>query len=74
MLIALFERACLVAYKEDMASAESRNSWDDFMREWSRRDDFQDALPRLLRGDDPCFRRCIERVAFEERGTSQLSP
>ncbi|HTP71969.1 MAG TPA: hypothetical protein VML58_07090 [Burkholderiaceae bacterium] len=75
MLIALFERAYLVAYKEDMTPTESRrwNSWDDFMREWCRRDDFHNALPLLLRGEDPGFQRYIRRVAQEERGTPLLS-
>jgi hypothetical protein len=75
MLIALFERAYLVAYKEDMAPTESRrwNSWDDFMREWCRRDDFHNALPLLLRGEDPGFQSYIKRVAQEERGTPILS-
>jgi len=75
MLISLFERAYLVAYKEDMTPTESRrwNSWDDFMREWCRRDDFHDALPLLLRGEDPDFQAYIKRVAHEERGTALLS-
>ena len=74
MLIALFERAYLVAYKEDMIPTESRrwNSWDDFMREWCRRDDFHNALPLLLRGEDPGFQAYIKRVAGEERGTPLL--
>ena len=40
MLIALFERACLVAYAPDMSPAMARrwNSWEDFMREWCRRE------------------------------------
>jgi hypothetical protein len=71
MLISLFERSYLVAYKEDMTPTESRrwNSWDDYMREWCRRDDFHDALPRLLRGEDPGFQSYIKRVAHEVRGT-----
>lgn len=75
MLISLFERAYLVAYKEDMTPAESRrwNSWDDYMREWCRRDDFYNALPLLLRGEDPGFQSYIKRVAHEERGTPLLS-
>ncbi|UUX95837.1 hypothetical protein [Aquabacterium sp. J223] len=69
MLIALFERAFLVAWKEDMGPTEQRrwNSWDDFMREWCRRDDFYNALPLLLRGEDPAFQRHILRLAQEER-------
>jgi len=75
MLISLFERAYLVAYKEDMTPTEKRrwNSWDDSMREWCRRDDFYNALPLLLRGEDPDFQSYIKRVAHEERGTPLLS-
>ena len=69
MLIALFERAFLVAYKAEMNPTEQRrwNSWDDFMREWCRREDFQNALSLLLRGEDPAFQAYIRRVADEER-------
>ena len=69
MLIALFERAFLVAYKDEMNPTEQRrwNSWDDFMREWCRREDFHNALPLLLRGEDPAFQAYIRQVANEER-------
>lgn len=70
MLISLFERAFLVAYKEDMSETERRrwNSWDDYMREWCRREDFHNALPLLLSGEDREFQEYIRRVAQEERG------
>jgi hypothetical protein len=70
MLISLFERAYLVAYKTTMSDEERRrwNSWDDYMREWCRRDDFHNALSLLLRGEDPDFQTYIRRVASEERG------
>ncbi len=70
MLISLFERAYLVAWKDTMSTTEQRrwNSWDDYMREWCRRDDFYNALPLLLRGEDPEFQSYIKRVAQEERG------
>jgi hypothetical protein len=70
MLISLFERAYLVAYKPKMSDEERRrwNSWDDYMREWCRRDDFFNALPLLLRGEDPDFQTYIRRVASQERG------
>jgi hypothetical protein len=42
------------------------------MREWCRRDDFHNALPLLLRGEDPDFQAYIRRVAQEERGSSLL--
>jgi hypothetical protein len=69
MLISLFERAYLVAYKPKMSDEERRrwNSWDDYMREWCRRDDFYNALPLLLRGEDPDFQIYIRRVAGDER-------
>jgi hypothetical protein len=74
MLISLFERAYLVAYKDDMDATERRrwNSWDDYMREWCRRDDFFNALPLLLRGEDPAFVAYIKRVAQEERGPASI--
>jgi hypothetical protein len=68
MLISLFERAYLIAYKSEMSDAERRrwNSWDDYMREWCRREDFRMALPQLLRGEDPAFVAYIEGLAQEE--------
>ena len=76
MLISLFERAYLVAYKPGMTPDEQRrwNSWDDYMREWCRRDDFHNALPQLLSGEDPAFQAYIERVAREVRGVQSASP
>jgi hypothetical protein len=67
MLIALFERAYLVAYQPRMSEVEQRrwNSWDDYMREWCRREDFRSALPRLLGGEDPQFCVHIQRIAAE---------
>ena len=76
MLISLFERAFLVAYKPQMIAPEQRrwNSWDDYMREWCRRDDFYNLLPQLLRGEDPQFQAYIQRVAQDERGLSHHPP
>jgi hypothetical protein len=70
MLISLFERAYLVAFKESMGETEARrwNSWDDYMREWCRREDFHNVLPQLLSGEDPEFQDYICRIAEEERG------
>lgn len=73
MLVSLFERAFLVAWKPQMSAAEQRrwNSWDDYMREWCRREDFAAALPTLLSGEDPAFRAYIERVAAEVAGRAR---
>ncbi len=72
MLISLFERAYLVAFKLDMSETEARrwNSWDDYMREWCRRDDFFNALPTLVRGEDPQFQAHIRAIAQQERPAS----
>ena len=71
MLMSLFERAYLVAYKPNMNETERRrwNSWDDYMREWCHREDFHNALPLLLRGEDPEFQSYLRRIDQEERGS-----
>lgn len=76
MLISLFERAYIVAWSEKMSETEKRrwNSWDDFMREWCRRESFFSALPLLLRGEDPSFQEYIRRIAEEERGSIIQTP
>jgi AcrR family transcriptional regulator len=68
MLISLFERAYLLAYEDDMSEKQRRrwHSWEDYMREWSRREDFRERLPHLLRGEDPGFAAYIQRLADEE--------
>jgi hypothetical protein len=68
MLVALFERAYIVSYEPHLKGVALRrwNSWDDYMREWSRREDFYYLLPQLLRGEDPDFAAYIRRIADEE--------
>ena len=70
MLISLLERAYLTAWSPDMTPAQARrwNSWEDFMREWIRRDDFYLRLPELLRGEDPQFADYLRALAAQERG------
>jgi len=69
MLIGLFERAYLVAWEPEMDDEQRRrwNSWEDWMRDWCRREDFATRLPVLLKGEDPDFARYITRIAEEER-------
>lgn len=68
MLISLFERAYLLAYEPEMNEKHQRrwHSWEDYMREWCRREDFRNRLPELLRGEDPDFAAYIRRLAAEE--------
>ena len=57
MLMSLFERAYLLLYEPKMSAKQLRRwlSWEDYMREWCRREDFRASLPVLLEGEDPEF-------------------
>ena len=68
ILIALFERAYLLAYEENMNRKQQRRwlSWEDFMREWCKREDFRIMLPKLLQGEDQDFANYISRLANKE--------
>lgn len=70
MLVSLFERAYLLLYEESMSEKQLRRwrSWEDYMREWSRRRDFRTLLPQLLAGEDPQFAHYIRGLA-ELEGT-----
>jgi hypothetical protein len=65
MLISLFERAYLLLYEPKMSSQHRRRwlSWEDYMREWCRREDFRALLPVLLEGEDPEFGVYIQALA-----------
>jgi hypothetical protein len=73
ILISLFERAYILAYEEQMSDKQLRRwrSWEDFMREWCRRDDFRTLLPRLLQGEDPDFAAYIRQLAAEEQKATE---
>jgi len=61
MLISLFERAYILLYETNMSASQKRRweSWADYMREWSRREDFHSLLPTLLQGEDAEFAEYI---------------
>lgn len=67
MLIALFERAYILVYEDDMGKQQRRlwQSWEDYMRDWCEREDFRTLLPRLLTGEDEFFSAHIIRIADE---------
>jgi hypothetical protein len=69
MLISLFERAYLLLYERKMTSKQLRrwSSWEDYMREWCRREDFHALLPELLDGEDPEFVTYIRGLADGDR-------
>lgn len=68
ILISLFERAYLLVYEDNMSPKQLRRwrSWEDYMREWCRREDFRSQLTRLLQGEDPDFSEYIQKLADEE--------
>lgn len=68
MLISLFERAYLLVFDVRMTESQRRlwHSWDDYMREWCRRDDFRAMLGQLLEGEDLDFSHYILRIAEAE--------
>jgi hypothetical protein len=72
MLMSIFERAYLTAWRPRMNPEQQRrwNVWEDFMRDWVRRDDFYLEMETLLRGEDPEFAAYIRKLAAEERATA----
>jgi hypothetical protein len=64
LLIALFERAFLLLYDRNLKGKQARRwrSWEDFMQEWCERDDFRQAMPELLHGEDPEFAAYMRRL------------
>lgn len=76
MLISLFERAYILLYAEDMPDRQRRrwHSWDDYMRQWCRREDFRESLMELLRGEDEEFAAYIGRIATDESRRNMSTP
>lgn len=65
ILIALFERAFILVYEEKMSKQSARlwASWEDYIRYWCQRSDFNANLKELLQGEDPDFQRYMLRIA-----------
>jgi hypothetical protein len=73
ILIAIFERAYLLVYEENMDRQTRRlwQSWEDYMRDWCKRNDFRALLPALLEGEDDEFSQHITRIASENAPASE---
>jgi hypothetical protein len=71
MLMSLFERAYLLMYEPKMSKRQRRrwSSWEDYMREWCRREDFRALLPALLEGEDPEFATYVREVIASAQRT-----
>jgi hypothetical protein len=69
MLVSLFERAYLLLYDDKLSPRQLRRwrSWEDYMVEWCRRQDFRALLPSLLQGEDPGFVHYIQALADKEQ-------
>jgi hypothetical protein len=69
ILVSLFEKAYIILHSPNMSRDTQRlwQSWEDYMREWCRREDFRRLLPRLLEGEDAQFSAHIRRIAAEEK-------
>jgi hypothetical protein len=65
ILVSIFESAYILVYEPRMPKQTRRlwSSWEDYMREWCRNEDFRAALPELLDGEDPDFQAHIRRIA-----------
>ena len=74
ILVALFERAYLLVYEKHMSRQTRRLwlTWDDYMREWCRREDFRTMMVPHLDGEDPEFQAYILRLAEEEKRKDKL--
>ncbi len=74
ILVSIFERAYMLVYEDTMSRQTRRlwQSWEDYMREWCRRADFQESLAAILEGEDEDFRRHISRIAAEEAARPEV--
>ncbi len=70
MLISVFEQAYITLYEREMGRHATRRwlSWEDDMRDWCRRPDFREELPRLLEGEDDDFSAHILDISKQESG------
>jgi len=75
MLISLFERAYLLLYEPSLTNSQLRRwrSWEDYMREWLRREPFRAQLDELVDGEDPQFAAYIQDLARELGTTDSQS-
>lgn len=76
LLIAVFERAYLLLFESDLSGKDARRwqSWHDFMWEWCDREDFREAIPTLLIGEDPEFADYVRMLALEAEAGHGDSP
>lgn len=76
ILVALFERAYIMLFDPRMSRHERRlwASWEDYMRTWCRREDFREALPFILEGEDDDYARYMATIGREEESRLGVTP
>ena len=76
ILVSLFERAYIVLYEPDLEGKALRRwrTWEDWIREWCRREDFRDLLSDLLRNEDPEFSEYVLALATDELRNQTIRP
>ncbi|MDH3220466.1 MAG: hypothetical protein OEO19_13115 [Gammaproteobacteria bacterium] len=69
MLVSLFEKAYIILYDDNLSGDAKRRwlSWEDDMQDWCRKEDFRNALPAMLVGEDDAFSQHIIAIA-DNRG------
>lgn len=67
LLVSLFERAYILVYEENMSKQTQRlwGTWEDYIRFWTKRNDFRSSLDDLLDGEDPEFKAYMKKIASE---------
>jgi len=56
MLVSLFERSFILLYGEtEPGYRRMWNSWNDYISYWVKYPNFRNALPELMKGEDPEF-------------------
>ncbi|MBX3039372.1 MAG: hypothetical protein KF789_01530 [Bdellovibrionaceae bacterium] len=76
ILISLFERAFILVYEPNMKPQTQRlwSSWEDYIRQWCRREDFSTNLEELLKGEDPEFVDYVRMIALQEKAANLQTP
>jgi len=73
MLVSLFEKAYIILYDDDLGGDAKRRwlSWEDDMQEWCCKEDFRNALPAMLVGEDDAFSQHILAIAASQDAGAQ---
>ncbi|MCC7305865.1 MAG: hypothetical protein IT558_06355 [Alphaproteobacteria bacterium] len=75
MLVTLFERAFILLYGEkETEYLRMWNSWEDYIKLWTNRPNFREALPELMLGEDIDFVSYMSRLSGLKLAATQIAP